>query len=414
MYWSFDATDTVGNTVHCTGINAPPIPTVTASPSTVTAGNAVTATWSNIDTPTASDWVGLYPSGSTPDSGLVAWAYTGGTPAGSLNLAVPTGSAPGATYELRLFTNNSYERLATSAPFSVVASSVAVSASPSSVNPGAPVTATYSGISAPTGTDWVGLYDSSSAPEPALLGWAYTNGTAAGSVQLFVPPNASLGGTYELRLFTANSYTRLATSAPFSVVASTATVAASPATVAPGAPVTASYAGIGAPSATDWVGLYDSSSASNPALLAWGYTNGGAAGSVQLFVPSGAALGNTYELRLFTNNSYTRLATSTPFTVALSNAAISASPSSVSAGSPVTATWSGIAGPTATDWVGLYASSSAPDPAIVAWAYTGGAASGSLNLTVPAGSPPGTSYELRLYANNSYTRLATSAPFTVT
>ncbi len=48
------------------------------------------------------------------------------------------------------------------------------------------------------------------------------------------------------------------------------------------------------------------------------------------------------------------------------------------------------------------------------WAYTGGASAGSLNLTVPAGAPPGTTYELRLFSNNTYTRLATSAPFSVT
>jgi hypothetical protein len=98
----------------------------------------------------------------------------------------------------------------------------------------------------------------------------------------------------------------------------------------------------------------------------------------------------------------------------VANATVSANPANVTGGSPVTATWSGIASPTATDWVGLYDSSSAADPAVVAWAYTGGAGTGSLNLTVPAGSPAGTTYELRLYSNNSYTHLATSAPFSVT
>ena len=53
-------------------------------------------------------------------------------------------------------------------------------ACPSVVTAGSSVTATWSNIAAPGPTDWVGLYDSSSAPEPALVSWAYTNGTAGG------------------------------------------------------------------------------------------------------------------------------------------------------------------------------------------------------------------------------------------
>ena len=50
----------------------------------------------------------------------------------------------------------------------------------------------------------------------------------------------------------------------------------------------------------------------------------------------------------------------------------------------------------------------------VVWAYTDGSVAGSLVLTVPTGALPGTTYELRLFSNNSYTRLATSDPFPVT
>jgi ELWxxDGT repeat protein/VCBS repeat-containing protein len=390
------------------------VPTVSASPGTVTAGDPVTATWSGIAAPSATDWVGLYDSSSALDPALLAWSYTDGTAAGSLNLTVPLGSPPGATYELRLYSNNTYTRLATSAPFTVVASATTIAASPSTVDAGSPVTATWSGIAAPTATDWVGLYDSAATPDAGLLAWAYTGGAAAGNLNLTVPAGSTPGATYELRLFTNNTYGRLATSAPFTVVASATTVSASPASVNAGDPVTATWSAIASPTATDWVGLYDSSSAADPALLAWSFTDGNAAGTLNLTVPVGAASGATYELRLFSANTYTRLATSGSFTVVASAATISASPPSVVNGGPVTATWSGIGSPSATDWVGLYASSGDPDPAIVAWAYTGGAAAGSLNLTVPVGSPPGATYELRLFHNNTYTRLATSAPFSVT
>src|SRR5207237_428671 len=88
------------------------------------------------------------------------------------------------------------------------------------------------------------------------------------------------------------------------------------------------------------------------------------------------------------------------------------------AGAPVTAAWSGIATPIATDWIGLYAPSG-PDGSALTWLYVGCAqstgvarASGSCSLTIPASLAGGT-YELRLFAANGFTRLATSNPFTI-
>ena len=85
----------------------------------------------------------------------------------------------------------------------------------------------------------------------------------------------------------------------------------------------------------------------------------------------------------------------------------------------VTATWSGIPNPTTTDWLGLYAADAA-DMAFLDWLYvscsqTPGSAqaSGSCPFTVPATVAPG-AYQLRLLANNGFTRLATSNAFTVT
>lgn len=390
------------------------VTTLSASPSSVAAGGQVTATWANIAAPSSTDWVGLYTSSGDAAPAMLAWAYTNGAASGSLNLNVPMAATPSTTYELRLFSNNTYTRLASSSPFTVTASASSVTASPSTVPAGSTVTGTYSGIASPTGTDWIGLYQSSSAPDSALLAWGYTNGTSSGSLGLSVPLTATSGSTYELRLFSNNAYTRLATSSPFTVTASAATIAASPSSVNAGSAVTATWSGIGAPTATDWIGLYGDSAAGNSAPLAWSYTNGNPSGSLPMAVPVSTAAAGTYELRLYANNTYIRLATSSPFTVTASAATISSTQSSVPRGSQVTANWSGIAGPTSTDWVGLYASSADANSAILAWAYTGGTASGSLNLPVSTDDIPGGTYELRLFANNTYTRLATSTPFTVT
>src|SRR5207247_48261 len=66
------------------------------------------------------------------------------------------------------------------------------------------------------------------------------------------------------------------------------------------------------------------------------------------------------------------------------------------------------------DWVGVWAVGQ-PDTDVtrIAVKYTGGAAAGSVTLTIPGTTAPG-SYEIRLFANDSWTRLAISDVFVVT
>lgn len=78
----------------------------------------------------------------------------------------------------------------------------------------------------------------------------------------------------------------------------------------------------------------------------------------------------------------------------------------------MTATWSGVCAPTSRDWIGLFLPG-APNTSYLAWRYTTGTASGSVPFTIPASRAPGT-YELRLFANNGYTRLGTSNAIVVT
>ena len=95
-------------------------------------------------------------------------------------------------------------------------------------------------------------------------------------------------------------------------------------------------------------------------------------------------------------------------------ASLAANPTTVAAGAATTASWSNIAAPTAKDWIGLYSGPAAANGAFIAWRYTTGTAAGNVSFTVPSGTPAGSGYELRLFSNDGYTRLATSAPFTVT
>ena len=88
---------------------------------------------------------------------------------------------------------------------------------------------------------------------------------------------------------------------------------------------------------------------------------------------------------------------------------ISTNQSSYPTGSTITVTYAGLPG-YAKDWLAVAAAGSA-DTSWVAWVYTGGHTSGTATFTAPGTSG---SYVVRAFLNDSLTRLAESASFTVT
>ena len=117
----------------------------------------------------------------------------------------------------------------------------------------------------------------------------------------------------------------------------------------------------------------------------------------------------SYELRLFANNSYSRLATSNAFGVDWKPVRMRVFPTIVTFVDRIKLSWKGIVLPTATDWIGLYEPGAA-DTEYLTWSYTNGEARGRVPFELPSWLSPG-SYELRLFANNGYKRLATSNAF---
>jgi hypothetical protein len=93
--------------------------TVSGSPTTVARGGTVTVNWSGIVSPTSTDWVGLYQVGTADGGAVVTWKYTTGAVTGSVALKFPWAATAGS-YELRLMTNNTVQRLATSGPITLV------------------------------------------------------------------------------------------------------------------------------------------------------------------------------------------------------------------------------------------------------------------------------------------------------
>jgi hypothetical protein len=377
-------------------------PSVTASPSTVAPGGALTVKWQNIGAPKVGDWVALVPS-SAADSAWVSWIYTSGNAADSELYLLPA-TLPAGTYQVRLFSNNTMTRLAVSNDVTVTASGPSLTASPVSTSAGSTMTTIWQNIAAPTALDWIGVYPTG-APDTGFASFIYTNGRASDRTLLTLPSPLATG-TYELRLFSNNSMTRLASSNSFTV-GPPPSVAVNPVSVANGGALTVNWTGIVSPTAKDWVvlvpvGQQDTNS------VTWHYTTGTASGSMSLPIPSTVAAGS-YEVHLLANDTYQRLAESNVVKI---GPTLAASPASLAPGGTMTVSWAGIQGPTPLDWLALVPLNAA-DGTGVAWVYTSGRAADSVTFTVPSTLAAG-KYDLRLFANNTQTRLALSNVITVT
>jgi hypothetical protein len=409
-------------------------PTLGLGASTVLPGGTVNVTWSGIESPTPGDWIGLYASGAD-DNSFQTWIYVScsqtrgaARASGSCPFSLPSTLAPGR-YEVRLFSDDGFSRIATSQTLTVSGGSVTLTASPSTIMAGGTVAASWSRIESPTALDWIGLY-APGAADTDIQAWVYvscspTPGAARGigSCPFDLPPTLPLG-TYELRLYMNDGFSRLGTSNTFTVTSGLVILSEAPSTMAAGGTVTAAWSHIESSTPLDWIGLY-APGADDTAFLTWVYagcaqTPGAAkaSGSCPLSLPGTLAPG-LYELRLYTNDGFTRLATSGTFTVTSSPVSLTEGASTVAPGGEVTATWNAIVSPTALDWIGLYAPG-ASDTDIQAWIYVScsqspgtARAAGSCAFSVPPGVSPGR-YELRLYANDLYNLLATGSGFTVT
>ena len=120
--------DTTRLIIHVFEIDGtPPVgATLSATPSTVRAGQSATVTWADIGTPHVEDWIGLF-SSSASDSQRAEWFYLDASKvipglavgaAGNFSFPIP-GKMRSGTYNCRLFSGSSGAKLATSAAFTV-------------------------------------------------------------------------------------------------------------------------------------------------------------------------------------------------------------------------------------------------------------------------------------------------------
>ena len=381
-------------------VNTPTV-SLAVSPTTISPGRTLTVAWAGIGAPTVTDWVALAPVGAV-DTTYVAWRYTTGASDGSTGLTIPASVTPG-TYELRLFARNGWQRLAVS-ELVTVAATITLTASPATIARGGTLTVVWEGIGVPSATDWVALAPVGAA-DTTYVAWQYTTGTGDGSMSLTIPASV-IRGTYELRLFARNGLQRLAVSEPVRVSEATP-LTASPAEVAPGGSLMVTWHDQLTSSATDWLAL-TLVNGPDASYVAWAYATGRPSDSAFLLLPDAMTAGS-YEVRLYANNTYTRLAVSNSVTVSAPGPSLTASPAATAPGGTLTMRWQNIAAPTALDWVGLYAVGAEDEGYLTRW-YTTGRASDRLLAVLPGSLADG-SYELRLFADDTWTRLATSNAF---
>ena len=91
-------------------------------PTSVANGNSLRVFWSGIPAASPTDWVGLYASSAATDDAFITYEYTNSTDGGVAGMPffIPSGTAPGTTYEFRMFSDNGFTKIgAPSAPFTV-------------------------------------------------------------------------------------------------------------------------------------------------------------------------------------------------------------------------------------------------------------------------------------------------------
>jgi hypothetical protein len=268
---------------------------ITPTSTSFVAGDNITFTYNGApDLP--QNWASIAVPGAATN-GYIDYLYVTTPTAGSGSFASP---GPG-TYELRLYSNNSGNLIATSALITVTAPVLTTSIT---YQAGTNVDFSFAGAPA-LPTNWVAIAVPG-APANQYLDYQYV-ATASGSGTFAPIPT----GTYELRLFLDNSATLLAstTFTVGTVVAPTATITVDAATFTSG-PIGFTFDRTPT-TATDWVGIEPVGSPLTT-YLDYVYLPTTAAGASSFAT---APAPGTYVLRMYSNNSATLLVESAPFVV---------------------------------------------------------------------------------------------------
>jgi subtilisin family serine protease len=179
--------------------------TLTAAPTELNPGGALTVSWTAPAGRPTNDWIGLFQVGAA-NNAYVWYQYTGGAASGTFHLTAPS---PLGQYEFHYLLQNTYNLATTSNQVAIdLAGTYTLTATPSTVSPGGGLSVNWSAPSGRPTNDWIGLFQVG-APNTSYVWYSFTGGATSGSFNLPAPAQA---GTYEFRYLLQNGYTSIATS----------------------------------------------------------------------------------------------------------------------------------------------------------------------------------------------------------
>jgi hypothetical protein len=212
-HYQLVVTDTNGLTVDGADVSVPPV-VVAASPTSLTAGQQVTVSWSGISNPTSDDWFGLYQPGAA-DGAYLDFFYADSctqsasgptSQSGSCTYTMP--SAPG-TYEIRLYSTPASGLLTASGSITSLPPPPVNSAPPTiSVNSAAPAISGESGagVAFPGDTLTCSNGSWSNSPSAFMYQWDSDGSALAGAtMQSYLAPQDELGDALSCTVAAANA-----------------------------------------------------------------------------------------------------------------------------------------------------------------------------------------------------------------
>lgn len=360
------------------------------------------------------DWVGLYPVGAS-DISYLEYEYIDAYSGSALFKLDDEGE-----FEYRYFTHGTYNQVASSEPFNVVRDDslpeeYTLVTDKSEYLKDDTIVVSWDVRGADTiRNDWIGMYEVG-ASDRSYLTYHYVD-ESSGDMTF----TAREVGEYEFRYFKNNSYSKVVTTDPISVVADTEppiggsyTLEVDKETYTPGEQSVVTWAT--PPRVTisgDWIGLYRVG-ASDRSYETYEYVES-RTGSMNFRLSKEG----DFEYRYFKNNGYERVAVSEVVTVAdevdpeppvegeyrlLLDRAV------YGEGDTVTVSWTAPANENLSrDWIAMYRPSDS-NRSYISWTYTDASLEGSTNFTAPDAGE----YEFRYLKNNRYEDVAVSDRFVV-
>lgn len=392
--------------------------TIEASKSTYALGEVIEVAWEREGrTSSSRDWIGLFHAGDD-NTEFIAWRYLPLTQTTSGTVTFTEVAGVGA-YEVRVFLRNEFTAGGSSDFFTVIDSGTndpfAIDVVDRSISRGDDVEADWTAPrNRSSSQDWIGLFREG-ASNNRYLDYEYiADGATAGSVSFNIDDN----GQYRLRMFINNSFTKVAESQLIQVgprtqddeeysleIQDTEIVLGEKAVVEWTAPIDRSR--------RDWIGLFEDGASDEDYLqyhyLGSRYTEG----EVEFTIEEPGE----YEFRLFEDNTFEKILEADDELRVVNPQGDDAiyrlerRTDPVIVGQTMRIGWEKPASRTTNrDWIGLF-SSGAADTDYISYHYLP-ARTGSGEVSIPLPTTPG-QYEVRMFINNTFTRVAQLSSFSV-